>query len=49
MPAVIGVLSALKTERRKLLPSGLAEGEELETNILSQIFAADLRSTSHHL
>jgi hypothetical protein len=29
MPAVIGVLSALKTAQRKWVAEGLAEGEEL--------------------
>jgi hypothetical protein len=34
MPANIGALTALKTERRRLVPEGLAEGEELASNIL---------------
>ena len=34
MTAVVGVLSALKTGRRKLASDEVAEGVELETNLL---------------
>jgi len=39
MPAIIGVFSALKTGRRMSTSDRVAEGEEPETNILSQILA----------
>jgi hypothetical protein len=35
MPAVIGVLSALKTRRRELVPVGLAEGVGFEIRVRS--------------
>ena len=45
-PAVIGVLSALKSQRRMLAADGLAEGERLYSNVLSQVCAAALRCNS---
>jgi hypothetical protein len=39
MPAITGDFSELKVGRRNLREEGLAEGEELYSNILSQNFA----------